>query len=105
MDDGTKIRIAEKLEDWCDRCRLYAMKFFIWNTEAEQLVEVIAEALDTLPGKVSANEWQETLRASLANLPHCWLWDMSEQVTFLLNNTPCKTDGCQKACDEIRGKI
>ncbi len=105
MDDETQIRIADKLSDWCEHCRLYAVKFVIWNIDdAEQLEEIIAVALDTLPGKVGANEWHKALRASLENLPHCWLWDMKEQVDFLLNNTPCKTDECQKACDELRSK-
>ena len=101
MNDEQKIRIADQLSNWCEHCQLYAVKFFIWNTEAEQLQEIIADALETLPGKVSSDEWPKALRSSIGSLPHCWLRDLGTQIAFLLES-PCKSDECQKECAKFR---
>ena len=103
MDDEKRMKITEQFDKWCDDCQLYAVKFFIWNTEKEQLQTVIADAFETLPGKVSPENWQSAIRASLGSLPHCYLKDISLQIDFLLES-PCKTDECQKECAEFRGK-
>jgi hypothetical protein len=52
MDEEHKIRTIDQFNNWCDHCQLFAVQFYIWNTEATQLETIIAEALNTLPGKV-----------------------------------------------------
>jgi hypothetical protein len=103
MDDEQKIKIADQLSNWCNHCQLYAVKFFIWNTEPEQLETIIAEALDTLPGRVGPEEWFSALRSSLGQLPHCHLRDISTQIGLLLES-PCKTDICLEECNKFRSK-
>ena len=101
MNDEQMMRIADQFSNWCEHCQLYAVRFFIWNTEAEQLEQIIADALDTLPGKVSSDEWSKALRSSIGSLPHCWLRDLSTQIDFLLES-PCKSDECQEECAKFR---
>lgn len=103
MDDEKRIKIAERFDKWCDDCQIYAVKFFIWNTDAEQLQTVIADAFDTLPGKVISEDWAKAIRASIGNLPHCWLRDISMQIDFLLESS-CKSEICQKECTKFRSK-
>jgi len=101
MNDEQMIKIADQFSNWCEHCQLYAVRFFIWNTEAEQLEQIIADAFDTLPGKVSSEEWSKSLRSSIGSLPHCWLRDLSTQIDFLIES-PCKSDECQEECTKFR---
>ena len=101
MNDEQMIKIADQFSNWCEHCQLYAVRFFIWNTEAEQLEQIIADAFDTLPGKVSSEEWSKSLRSSIGSLPHCWLRDLSTQIDLLIES-PCKSDECQEECTKFR---
>lgn len=103
MDEEQKIRTIDQFNNWCDHCQLFAVKFYIWNTEATQLETIIAETLNTLPGKVSPTDWESAIRTSFGQLPHCDLRDMVTQLSLLLES-PCKTEVCQQECAKSRNK-
>jgi len=103
MDEEQKIRTIDQFNNWCDHCQLFAVQFYIWNTEATQLETIIAEALNTLPGKVGTSDWESAIRTSFGQLQHCDLRDIVTQLSLLIES-PCKTEVCQEECAKFRSK-
>lgn len=103
MTDGQKINVADHMEMLCEECQLYAVKFFIWNTEPEQLEVVLKEALGTLPGKASTEGYLNSLRKVLTSMQHCDLKNILSQIELILLG-PCKSEACQETCEEFWSK-
>lgn len=103
MDEEQKTRTIDQFNNWCDHCQLFAVRFYIWNTEDTQLETIIAEAMNTLPGKVSPEGWFKSIRASFGQLQHCDLRDIVTQLNLLLES-PCNNEICQQECAKFRGK-
>ena len=103
MDEERKIRTIDQFNNWCDHCQLYAVKFYIWNTEASQLETIIDEAINTLPGKVGPEDWLKSIRASFGQTHHSDLRDIVTQLNLMLE-APCKNEICQEACAKHRSK-
>lgn len=104
MEDETRMRIADKFNDWCEHCQLFAIKYFIWNVENPQhLEEIVSEALNTLPGKLGPEDYIKSLRLCFQKLQHADLRDISTQVSLLLES-PCFNDACLKECKKFGSK-
>lgn len=43
MYEEQKTRTIDQFNNWCDHCQLYAVQFYIWNTDASQLETIIDE--------------------------------------------------------------
>jgi len=82
---------------------MYAVQFYIWNTEASQLETIIDEAINTLPGKVGPEDWIKSIRASFGQTHHSDLRDIVTQLNLMLE-APCKNEICQDACAKLRSK-
>lgn len=103
MNKGKMIKVADHMEILCKECQLYAVKYFIWNAESEQLEAVLQQALETLPGKVSTEGWHKSLKTVLDSQWHCFLRDILKQTELSLLS-PCKTEECEKSCEQFWSK-
>ncbi len=91
-------KVIDMMSSMCEDCRLYAVKFYIWNVDShENLEEVATLALETIPGKMGTEDYFRSIRRVLNRLPPTMLKDLTK-VALDLAVYKCPKDICSNTC-------